>query len=136
MGISRSATVVIAYLIATTKMTPHEALATVRARRTIVRPNRGFMSQLQQYHSSHSNSLQAELAAAEGQQRPDKKSSEGKREKQKASWGYNTAALWDFKDVAKSYVHNALNPATFLPSTFRQQHIAARGYWEFERHLS
>ncbi|KAF8493217.1 protein-tyrosine phosphatase-like protein [Russula emetica] len=35
MGISRSTTVVMAYLIATTNMTPHEALATVRSKRTI-----------------------------------------------------------------------------------------------------
>ena len=130
MGISRSATVVIAYLIATTKMTPHEALAAVRARRTIVRPNRGFMSQLYQYHSNHSNSLQAQLV--EGQQRPDK-TPEGNREKQKASRGYS---VWDFKDVAKLYVHNALNTATFLPSTVRQQHIAVREYWEFEKHIT
>ncbi|KAH9977516.1 protein-tyrosine phosphatase-like protein, partial [Russula compacta] len=46
MGISRSATVMIAYLIATTKMTPREALAAVRSKRAIVRPNPGFMSQL------------------------------------------------------------------------------------------
>jgi len=56
MGISRSTTVVIAYLIATTKMTPREALATVRSKRPIVCPNRGFMSQLQEYHSKCSNS--------------------------------------------------------------------------------
>src|SRR6266851_1312507 len=47
MGISRSTTVVLAYLVATTQMTPREALAAVRSKRAIVRPNRGFMSQLQ-----------------------------------------------------------------------------------------
>ncbi|KAN0129837.1 Protein-tyrosine phosphatase-like protein [Lactarius tabidus] len=58
MGISRSTTVVIAYLIATSQMTPLEALAAVRAKRAIVRPNRGFMAQLHEYHSRYSNSLQ------------------------------------------------------------------------------
>ena len=49
MGITRSATVVCAYLIATAKMTPDEALAAVRAKREIVCPNIGFMQQLEQY---------------------------------------------------------------------------------------
>ncbi|KAI9464421.1 protein-tyrosine phosphatase-like protein [Lactarius psammicola] len=46
MGISRSATVVCAYLVATTRMTPHEALVAVRAKREIVSPNMGFLGQL------------------------------------------------------------------------------------------
>ncbi|KAI0251776.1 protein-tyrosine phosphatase-like protein [Lactifluus subvellereus] len=49
MGISRSATVVCAYLIATTKMTPDEALAAVKAKRGIVCPNLGFRRQLEEY---------------------------------------------------------------------------------------
>jgi atypical dual specificity phosphatase len=49
MGISRSATVVCAYLIATAKMTPDEALVAVRAKRGIVCPNIGFRRQLEQY---------------------------------------------------------------------------------------
>jgi protein-tyrosine phosphatase len=61
MGISRSATVVIAYLIATGEMTPDEALAAVRAKRAIVRPNGGFMSQLQEYYSKFLDSSHANL---------------------------------------------------------------------------
>jgi hypothetical protein len=49
MGISRSATVVCAYLVATAKMTPDEALVAVRAKRGIVCPNIGFRRQLEQY---------------------------------------------------------------------------------------
>lgn len=49
MGISRSATVICAYLIATTRMTPREALAAVRAKRSIVSPNMGFLRQLEDY---------------------------------------------------------------------------------------
>jgi atypical dual specificity phosphatase len=49
MGISRSATVVCAYLIATTQMTPNEALAAVKAKRGIVSPNMGFLRQLDEY---------------------------------------------------------------------------------------
>ena len=49
MGISRSATVVCAYLVATTGMTPDEALAAVRAKRGIVSPNVGFLLQLEEY---------------------------------------------------------------------------------------
>ncbi|KAH9975712.1 protein-tyrosine phosphatase-like protein [Lactifluus volemus] len=49
MGISRSATVVCAYLVATTRMTPHEALAAVKAKREIVCPNLGFRRQLEEY---------------------------------------------------------------------------------------
>jgi atypical dual specificity phosphatase len=49
MGISRSATVVCAYLVATTRMTPREALAAVKAKREIVCPNLGFRRQLEEY---------------------------------------------------------------------------------------
>jgi atypical dual specificity phosphatase len=46
---SRSATVICAYFIATAKMTPDEAIAAVRANRGIVCPNLGFRRQLGQY---------------------------------------------------------------------------------------
>jgi Dual specificity phosphatase, catalytic domain len=49
MGISRSATVVCGYLVATMKMTPDEALAAVKAKRGIVCPNMGFRRQLEEY---------------------------------------------------------------------------------------
>jgi atypical dual specificity phosphatase len=49
MGISRSATVVCAYLVATMRMTPDEALAAVRAKRGIACPNLGFRRQLEEY---------------------------------------------------------------------------------------
>ncbi|KAH9004475.1 protein-tyrosine phosphatase-like protein [Lactarius hatsudake] len=49
MGISRSATVVCAYLVATARVTPHEALMAVREKRGIVSPNIGFLSQLDRY---------------------------------------------------------------------------------------
>ena len=49
MGISRSATVVCAYLIATRGMTPRDALEHVIARRDVVWPNAGFQRQLDIY---------------------------------------------------------------------------------------
>ncbi|KAI0280849.1 protein-tyrosine phosphatase-like protein [Russula aff. rugulosa BPL654] len=49
MGISRSATVVCAYLIATMRMTPDDALAAVREKRGFVSPNIGFLRQLEEY---------------------------------------------------------------------------------------
>jgi atypical dual specificity phosphatase len=48
-GVSRSATIVIAYLLATTAMTAEEATEFVRSKRSIVRPNYGFTKQLEQY---------------------------------------------------------------------------------------
>ncbi|KAF5316456.1 hypothetical protein D9619_006341 [Psilocybe cf. subviscida] len=48
-GISRSATVVCAYLVATTAMTAPETIDHVRAIRGIVCPNLGFRKQLEQY---------------------------------------------------------------------------------------
>ncbi|EIW79104.1 phosphatases II [Coniophora puteana RWD-64-598 SS2] len=48
-GISRSATVVCAYLLATTTMVPSEAVAYVRSKRGIVSPNAGFKKQLVTY---------------------------------------------------------------------------------------
>ena len=52
MGISRSATVVCAYLVATESMTPHEALVAVRGKRGMVCPNIGFMRQLEEYYAT------------------------------------------------------------------------------------
>ncbi len=49
---SRSATVVCAYLVATARMTTCEALAAVRAKRVIANPNLGFLDQLDEYHDS------------------------------------------------------------------------------------
>jgi atypical dual specificity phosphatase len=49
MGISRSAAIVCAYLIATMRMTPDEALAAVKQKRGIVSPNIGFLRQLEEY---------------------------------------------------------------------------------------
>jgi atypical dual specificity phosphatase len=45
-GMSRSASIVIAYLMAMKGMPLQSALMFVKARRRIVRPNRGFMAQL------------------------------------------------------------------------------------------
>ncbi|KAF8159600.1 protein-tyrosine phosphatase-like protein [Crassisporium funariophilum] len=48
-GISRSATVVCAYLVATTEMGAPESIAHVQSIRGIVCPNNGFRKQLEQY---------------------------------------------------------------------------------------
>ncbi|KAI8996597.1 protein-tyrosine phosphatase-like protein [Trametes punicea] len=49
MGISRSPTVVCAYLIAQRSMTPSQALEFIASKRQIVRPNMGFRRQLDVY---------------------------------------------------------------------------------------
>jgi len=48
-GMSRSATIVIAYLLATTPMTTEEATEFVRSKRSVIRPNYGFTNQLKEY---------------------------------------------------------------------------------------
>ncbi|XP_071111624.1 dual specificity protein phosphatase 12-like [Haliotis cracherodii] len=48
-GMSRSATMVIAYMMAKCQTDLQEALAYVKKMRSIIRPNRGFMEQLQLY---------------------------------------------------------------------------------------
>jgi hypothetical protein len=126
MGISRSSTVVIAYLIATTKMTPREALATVRSKRTIVRPNRGFISQLQEYYSKCSNSLQADL----GDEPPDK---DGESGNMKTRRGRHTAST--AKAAAKSYARYALTAATSLPPHISYHSPEGREYWKYEERL-
>jgi dual specificity phosphatase 12 len=45
-GVSRSSTVVAAFLINSTKMNADDALSFIRSKRPRVKPNRGFMSQL------------------------------------------------------------------------------------------
>jgi len=49
MGISRSATVVAAYLVATRKMTGADAIVYLQRKRTVVCPNLGFRQQLDEY---------------------------------------------------------------------------------------
>lgn len=49
MGISRSATVVIAYLMSALKMTLFEGYQYVLERRPVIRPNSSFMKQLKEY---------------------------------------------------------------------------------------
>ena len=51
MGISRSATVVAAYLVFRHGLTPLQAVAWIRAQRPIVNPNPGFKEQLDDYYS-------------------------------------------------------------------------------------
>jgi len=137
MGISRSTTVVIAYLVATTQMTPREALTAVRSKRAIVRPNRGFMSQLEEYHSTSSNSLQVKLADTED---PDarKRENEPKPEARLRDCRAQAAgnATWRTKDAAKSYVRNALTAATSLPSFIPQQQRGRRECWKLESRIS
>jgi hypothetical protein len=138
MGISRSTTVVIAYLVATTQMTPREALTAVRSKRAIVRPNRGFMSQLEEYFSTSSNSLQVNLADAEDSDARKREKnglkSEGRQRDSRAQGAGNTA--WRAKDAAKSYVRNALTAATSLPSFVPQQQRARGECWKLESRIS
>jgi hypothetical protein len=52
MGMSRSPTIVIAYLIKTFKLTPMQALDEIRKTRLIVDPNCRFMAQLDAYYTT------------------------------------------------------------------------------------
>jgi hypothetical protein len=51
MGMSRSVSIVIAYLMRANAMSYEEAHATVKARRNIANPNSGFIAQLKQYEA-------------------------------------------------------------------------------------
>ena len=50
MGVSRSASCVIAYLMKEYKLNMHQALEKVREQRPIVDPNEGFLRQLEEYN--------------------------------------------------------------------------------------
>jgi len=54
-GVSRSATIVAAYLMTTFKISHIEAVRKVRAKRPVARPNYGFMMQLEMYGAQISN---------------------------------------------------------------------------------
>lgn len=57
MGVSRSATVVCAYLIATMSMTAPESISFVQSKRGIVCPNIGFRHQLEAYEERCNGSV-------------------------------------------------------------------------------
>ena len=57
MGISRSATVVCAYLVATCAIQAHEAIDFVISKRSIVSPNLGFRLQLETYAERFSQAV-------------------------------------------------------------------------------
>ncbi|KAF8261645.1 protein-tyrosine phosphatase-like protein [Lactarius quietus] len=130
MGISRSATVVIAYLIATSQMTPHEALATVRAKRAIVRPNRGFMAQLHEYHSKCSNALQANVI--------DEPPTDEKKEQenQKLEGEKKPHSRRSRRIAAKGYVYSTLAALSLSPTTFPQEHFGGHEYWKLEHRIA
>ena len=54
-GVSRSATVLAAYLIRFHGLSPDEAIALLIERRPIVNPNPGFRKQLEDYHRVHAS---------------------------------------------------------------------------------
>jgi len=51
-GVSRSGTIAAAYVVHTQKMTPAEAIAFLRQKRSIISPNTGFVQQLDKYYDS------------------------------------------------------------------------------------
>jgi len=53
VGMSRSATVVCAYLVATTSMRPTDAIGFVSSKRVVVSPNPGFRRQLEKYSARY-----------------------------------------------------------------------------------
>ena len=131
MGISRSTTVVIAYLIATSQMTPREALAAVRAKRPIVRPNRGFMTQLNEYHSRCSNSLQAKFV--------DEPVTDEKIEEQEGRKGRKPR--WDStrsptSAAAKGYLYSTLAALSLSSMTLPQESFGGHEYWKIEHRVS
>ena len=54
-GVSRSTTILLAYLIKKYKYTPQQALDLVKKKRNIVNPNNNFMNQLEIYYNSQNN---------------------------------------------------------------------------------
>ncbi|KAK2463646.1 hypothetical protein APHAL10511_004397 [Amanita phalloides] len=59
MGVSRSVTVVCAYLIAQKNMTVIQAIAYVQSKRPIASPNPGFVNQLETFASKHKSSCES-----------------------------------------------------------------------------
>jgi Dual specificity phosphatase, catalytic domain len=151
MGISRSTTIVIAYLVATTRMTPREALAAVQSKRAIVRPNRGFMSQLEEYHSTLSNSLEEvnltnvgadaedEVAPKPGNEKPEpeaRRRSPRGRAAADGGGGGGGGKAWSVKNAAKSYVRSALTATTCSPSSIPKQQRGGRECGKVESLIS
>ncbi|RWS06797.1 dual specificity protein phosphatase 18-like isoform X1 [Dinothrombium tinctorium] len=64
-GVSRSAALVIAYLIKHKRMTLHDAFNHVRERRQVIRPNNGFFKQLIEYEKKHLGKASVKMITVE-----------------------------------------------------------------------
>lgn len=69
MGVSRSATVVCAYLVATMSMTAPESISFVQSKRGIVCPNLGFRHQLEAYEERCNGSVDGSISVKDGKRR-------------------------------------------------------------------
>lgn len=69
-GVSRSASVVAAYLVAETRWPPKYVVEWIQAKRPCAQPNSGFVAQLDEYARSLAIALPAAPAGAQGRQHP------------------------------------------------------------------
>ena len=109
MGISRSATVVCAYLVATTSMNATEAIDFVREKRDVACPNIGFRHQLEKYSNqliedgskaeSAAPSFIEKLKAKKTDEEPEKHAERGKAPAKKLSVGHWFTKLGSSKRV-------------------------------------
>ena len=66
-GISRSATIVIAYLIKSQELSFEDALELVKSKRSMVNPNSGFQEQLREYEKNCRKVKQTQKVEAESE---------------------------------------------------------------------
>jgi len=61
MGVSRSPSILAAYLISKFNMSSEDAIAYIKYYREIVSPNKGFLQQLKEYHQKQLNARSCEV---------------------------------------------------------------------------
>jgi len=99
-----------------------------------VRPNRGFMSQLHEYHSRSSNSLQAnvvdEPAATVTDEKREQEGRKGGKPRRRSDSARSP------RKAAKGSVYSSLAALTLSPTTFPQERFGGHEYWKLERRIS
>lgn len=106
-GVSRSPTIVAAYIMREKQLSAQQALDIIKLRRSFIEPNRGFMEQLDLYHELRYNVDQTEAAYRRFLVAANAKAQQGKK-KRKILEDRETPDESLLRCVVRTWIHTKL----------------------------